>query len=87
MILTRLMLENSKISNEIILYDEKDTDILIQNLKLDQTSHLLITVGGNIDDALINELSKCGVTYENRVVSFYREYIMYCWNLFKNLGK
>ena len=87
MILARLIFENNKISDEIILYDENELDILLQDLKLEQTPHLLITTGGNVDNALVNELVKRGVTYGNRVVSFQREYINYCWNLFRNLGK
>ena len=86
MIYVRLMLENNNLSDETIFYNEDEKDILIQDLKLERSPHLLITAGVG-DDALINELSKRGITYGNRVVSFHKEYISYCKQLFKNLGK
>ena len=84
MILARLILENNQISDEIILYDEDEQDILIQDLKSARTPHLIVRGGG---DALIDELAKRGVTYGKRVVSFNKEYLSYCEKLFHNLGK
>ena len=86
-ILSRLMLENNHISDKIILYDEDEKDILIQDLKLERTPHLIITAGGNFEDALIDEITQRGISYGKRVVSFNKEYLSYCEKLFHNLGK
>ena len=85
-IFARLMLENPALSDEAIFYNEDEQDILIQDLKLERTPHLLLAGGGS-DNTLIDEFAKRGLTYGNRVVSFFREYLMYCQHLFKNLGK
>ena len=87
MIFARLMLENPTLSDEVIFYNADEKDILLQDLKLDRTPHLLITVGGVGDIALVSELVKRGFTYGSRIISFYNEYMNYCKNLFKNLGK
>ncbi len=85
-IFARLMLENPTLSDEAIFYNEDEQDILMQDLKLERTPHLLLAGGGS-DNTLIEEFAKRGLTYGNRVVSFFREYLMYCQHLFKNLGK
>ena len=87
MIFARLILENPTLSDEVIFYNADEKDILLQDLKLERTPHLLITVGGVGDIALISELVKRGFTYGSRIISFYNEYMNYCKNLFKNLGK
>lgn len=46
MIFVRLMLENPTLSDEIVFYNEDEQDILIQDLKLARSPHLLITTGG-----------------------------------------
>ena len=46
MIFARLILENNNLSDEIFFYSEDEQDILIQDLKLERTPHLLITEGG-----------------------------------------
>ena len=86
-ILARLLLENNKISDEIILYNEDEQDILIQDLKLERTPHLIITAGGIFDDALIDKITKRGINYGKYFVSFHKEYLTYCDKLFHNLGK
>lgn len=45
-IFARLILENNNLSDEIFFYNEDEQDILIQDLKLERTPHLLITEGG-----------------------------------------
>ena len=47
MILTGLIAENNLLSNEVILYNEEDQDILIQNLYMERLPHLLIASGIN----------------------------------------
>ena len=60
---------------------------MIQDLKLERTPHLLIIMRDDIDKNLIDELTKRGITYGNRVVTFWQEYLNYCEDKFKNLGK
>lgn len=87
LLLARLLMENNNLSNEVFFYNEDENDILIQDLKLERMPHLLITAGRGYDVLLLDELIKRGITYGNRIVSFYQEYINYCKEVFKNLGK
>ena len=87
MIFARLILENPNLSDEISFYNEDEQDILIQDLKLERTPHLLITARDDIDKNLIDELKKRGVNYGTRVVTFLQEYLNYCETKLKNLGK
>ncbi len=86
-IFARLILENSDLSDEIFFYNEDEQDILIQDLKLERTPHLLITARDDIDKNLIDELKKRGVNYSTRVVTFWQEYLNYYEDKLKNLGK
>ncbi|MBQ9487968.1 MAG: hypothetical protein IJU91_09255 [Selenomonadaceae bacterium] len=86
-IFARLILENSNLSDEIFFYNEDEQDILIQDLKLERTPHLLITPRDDIDKKLIEELTKRRITYGTRVVTFWHEYLNYCEKKLKNLGK
>ena len=87
MIFARLILENNNLSDEIFFYNEDEQDILIQDLKLERTPHLLITARDNIDKNLIDELTKRSINYGMRVVSFWQEYLNYYEEKLKNLGK
>ena len=86
-IFARLILENNNLSDEIFFYNEDEQDILIQDLKLERTPHLLITARDDIDKNLIDELKKRGVNYGTRVVTFWQEYLIYYEDKLKNLGK
>ena len=86
-IFTQLILENNNLSDEIFFYNEDEQDILIQDLKLERTPHLLITARDNIDKNLIDELTKRSINYGMRVVSFWQEYLNYYEEKLKNLGK
>ena len=87
MIFARLILENPNLSDEIFFYNEDEQDILIQDLKLERSPHLLITARDDIDKNLIDELKKRGVNYGTCVVTFLQEYLNYCETKLKNLGK
>ena len=87
MIFARLILENNNLSDETFFYNEDEQDILIQDLKLERSPHLLITALDDIDKNLIDELKKRGVNYGTRVVTFWQEYLNYCETKLKNLGK
>lgn len=87
MIFARMILENNNLSDETFFYNEDETDILIQNLKLERNPHLLITTGGGMEETLLLELNKRGINYGTRVVSFWQEYLNYYKEKLKNLGK
>ena len=87
MIFARLIIANNNLSDEVFFYNEDKQDILIQDLKSERTPHLLITARDDIDKNLIDELNKRGVNYGTRVISFWQEYLNYCEDKLKNLGK
>lgn len=86
MILARILLENPTLADVIHLYEESDRDILIGDLTLKKEPHLIIDLW-NADEFLISSADKKGISYGKRVVSFWREYLTRCEELFHNLGK
>ena len=86
MILARLLLENPALADKIFLYDNDEQDLLLNDLTLQKQPHLLITVGG-LDTDLISAVEGRGFAYGKRVVSFWREYLNRCEELFRKLGK
>ena len=87
MILSRLLLENNSLAEKIFIYAPDEQDILLHELTPQKQPHLLITSGGAIDETLTAAIEKNGLIYGKRVVSFQREYLNRCEELFHNLGK
>lgn len=88
MILSRLLLENNSLAEKIFIYAPDEQDILLHELTPQKQPHLLITSGRSvIDKQLTAAIEKNGLTYSKRVVSFQREYLNRCEELFHNLGK
>ena len=86
-ILARLMLENPALADKIFLYDPDEQDLLLNDLMLQKQPHLIITWGGGYDTDLISAVEQRGFAYGKRVVSFWREYLTSCEELFRKLGK
>lgn len=86
MILARLLLENPALADAIHLYEDSDRDILIGDLTLKKEPHLIIDLW-NVDESLISAVEQKGFAYGKRFVSFWREYLTRCEELFHNLGK
>lgn len=87
LLLTRLLLENPGLSDKIFFYDETELDILTHDCRPEKLPHLLLAMGGGIENLLIESFNNNGLAYGSRVVSFQREYLSYCEKLFHNLGK
>ena len=87
MILTRLLMEDSSLSDKIFLYTPDEQDILLHDLSPQKLPHLLITGSLTVDASLIAAVEKKGFAYGKRVVSFHREYLNRCAELFRKLGK
>ncbi len=87
LILARLLMEDSSLSDKIFLYAPDEQDLLLNDLALDKQPHLLITEGGAVDVSLTAAVEKKGFAYGKRVVSFQREYLTRCEELFRKLGK
>ncbi|MBE8952728.1 MAG: hypothetical protein SR1Q7_06250 [Quinella sp. 1Q7] len=85
LILARLLMENSSIADKIFLYEPDEQDILLHDLTPQKLPHLLIT--SNDDAPLIAEFERRGLVYGKRIVSFRREYLRHCEELFNRLGK
>ena len=83
MILTRLLLENPMLADKIFLYDNDEQDLLLNDLTLQRLPHLII----DFDTDLISAVEGRGFAYGKRVVSFWREYLTRCEELFRKLGK
>lgn len=87
-ILSRLIEENNSLADKIFIYAPDEQDILLHELTPQRQPHLLITSGRSvIDKQLTAAIEKNGLTYSKRVVSFQREYLNRCEELFHNLGK
>ena len=87
MILARLFIEDSSLSDKIFLYTPDEQDILLHDLSPQKLPHLLITMGGGYDLNLIAAVEQKGFAYGKRVVSFHREYLNRCEELLHKLGK
>ena len=87
LILARLLMEDSSLSDKIFLYAPDEQDLLLNDLALDKQPHLLITEGATVDASLTAAVERKGFAYGKRVVSFQREYLTRCEELFRKLGK
>ena len=85
-ILARLLLEDNSLADKIFLYDHDEEDLLLQDLPRKDLPHLLLTKDHE-SSSLIKALNKRELSYGKHVVSFWREYLIYCAKLFHNLGK
>lgn len=83
-IMENLCKEMAGLIGKIFLYDEKDINAMIEKLSPEKNPHLLISPA--VDDEILDELEERGVEY-GRVISFQKEYLNYCIELFHNLGK
>lgn len=83
-IMENLCKEMAGLIGKIFLYDEKDINAMIEKLSPEKNPHLLISPA--VDDETLDELEERGVEY-GRVISFQKEYLNYCIELFHNLGK
>lgn len=86
-ILNRLIVEDNKIADKIYLYDKDEIDILVHDLIPEKQPHLLIANGDVLNDKIIADLNNNGISYGKRLLSFWREYIKSCEEIFHNLGK
>ena len=88
-ILTRLMFENPALADKIFFCDTVEdliNDLTREDLTREDLTHLLLTKDHE-SSSLIKALNKRELSYGKCVVSFWREYLIYCAKLFHNLGK
>lgn len=83
-IVENLCKETAGLTEKIFLYDEENVNAMINELSPEENPHLLISP--NVDDEILDELEERGVEY-GRVISFQKEYLNHCIELFHNLGK
>lgn len=83
-ILSRLLWEDV-LAEKIFIRDVADVVPLLDNMRRENLPHLLIAA---IDDsAVITELERRGLIYGEHVISFRREYLWHCEELFHSLGR
>jgi len=85
-ILSRLLWENV-FAEKIFIRDVADIEALLHDLTPQKLPHLLITFGGDDDKQLIISAERRGMIYGEHVISFRREYLRHCEELFNRLGK
>lgn len=86
-ILTRLLMEDHSLADKIFFYDLNERDLLLQDLTLQKLPHLLISPFGTFETNLMSAIERKGFAYGKRIVSFRREYLKRCEEIFRNLGK
>lgn len=86
MILSRLLMEDNSLADKIFLYEPGDADILIHDLTPQKLPHLLV-IAPDIEKIMTSAVEAKGLTYGKRIISFQREYMTRCEELFRNLGK
>lgn len=87
LILTQLLLEDNSLSDKIFMYSPEEKKRLLRDLTPEKLPHLLICFDGGIYEELILAAEQKGFAYGKRVISFWREYLTRCEELFHNLGK
>ena len=83
-ILSRLLWEDV-FAEKIFIRDAADTEALLYDMRRENLPHLLIA--SENDSAVIAELERRGLIYGEHVISFRREYLRHCEELFHNLGR
>ena len=84
-ILSRLICEENSLADKIFIYEKKDWQILLNDLKREQLPHLVLALDN--DKKFIDLIEQRGLSYGQHVISLQREYFRYCEELFHNLGK
>ena len=84
-VLSRLVWEENSLTDKIFIYAEKDWRDLIRDVERENLPHLVITLDD--DKSLIAAIERKGLSYGKHVVSFQREYLIRCEELFHKLGK
>ena len=85
-ILSRLMLEENFLTEKIFIYAPEDWRDLLSDVERENLPHLVLTLD-YYDDELISLIENKGLSYGKHVVSFRREYLNCCEELFHKLGK
>ena len=87
-ILDRLLLENNFLSDKIYLYNQDELEVFINNLRPENSPHLIITHGvGSVSIPFVEILAKKGMFYGLHFFDFHREYLNNCVKIFHNIGK
>ncbi len=83
-ILSRLLWEDV-FAEKIFIRDAADTEALLYDMRRENLPHLLIAT--KYDAEFVAELERRGLVYGEHVISFRREYLRRCEELFHSLGK
>lgn len=83
-ILSRLLWENV-FAEKIFIRDVADAVALVDDMHRENLPHLLIAT--KYDAEFVAELERRGLVYGEHVISFRREYLRHCEELFHSLGR
>lgn len=83
-ILSRLLWENI-LAEKIFIHEMTDAVTVLDNIGRENLPHLLLT--SEDDDKVIDYLEQRGLIYGKHIISFRREYLQRCEELFHRLGK
>ena len=84
-ILSRLLTEENFLADKIFIYDEENWMHLLDDVTRENLPHLVIVA--DYDMSLIKALERGGFRYGEHVISFQREYMKRCEEIFHKLGK
>ena len=84
-ILAGMIQEEDFSSDKIFICEPKDFPQLVNDLTREELPHLIMTT--DYDKSLIKQLEERGLEYGKHVISFRREYLKHCEELFHRLGK
>ena len=84
-VLNALFIEDKNLAEKIFIYDNEDQSTLVNSLSRENLPHLILTLLSN--DDLTEILEQRGFVYGKHFISFQREYLNRCEELFHNLGK
>ena len=84
-ILSQLLTDENSLTDKIFIYDEENWTDLLRDVTRENLPHLIISA--DYDAPLIEALERGGLRYGEHVISFQREYMKHCEELFHRLGK
>lgn len=83
--LAKMIQEDDYLTDKIFICDPKDYLQLVNDLTREELPHLLLTT--DYEKSLIEQIEERGLVYGRHFISFRREYVNHCKEIFRRLGK
>ena len=82
-ILAQLLTEENSLADKIFVYDEKVWTNLLRDVTRENLPHLIVVA--DYDASLVKAVERQGLRYGEDFISFQREYMKYCEEIFRRL--